>query len=134
MYWFCLCSAPFYSTDNRGCGASEQGHLEFFLCDVGDLEDGEEKVVPQSCFNKYPLNRADDDVANSPIDANFPGRYYVDPECRGEERSEELPENAPDGYMIRMNYLLPENVTCKRCILQMVYCECSQENTKNGVG
>ena len=58
-----------------------QGHIEFFLCCSDDLDDPD-WVVTQECFNKYPLNRAEDDSFNSPVDTVYPGRYYVDPPCR----------------------------------------------------
>lgn len=100
-----------------------QGHLEFFICDTDSVKDGEDKVMLRSCFNEYPLDRAKGDDENSPIDPNYPGRYIVEPECRGEETNYPKPEDAPSGYIMRMNYMLPENLTCKRCILLMVYCE-----------
>lgn len=52
-----------------------KGHLEFFLCDSADLEDPD-GVVTQECLNMHPLTRADGDDNNSPIDPNYPGRYY----------------------------------------------------------
>jgi len=54
----------------------QKGHIEFFLCDAADLDDPVGGVVTQECFNKHPLNRAADDDYNSPVDSNFPGRYY----------------------------------------------------------
>lgn len=61
--------------------AKFQGHVEYFLCDIQDLEDPD-GVPKQSCFNKHPLNRAPDDDFNSPVDPMYPGRYYIDPPCR----------------------------------------------------
>lgn len=55
--------------------------MEYFLCDTKDMDDPD-GVPKQSCFNKYPLNRADDDDFNSPVDKDYPGRYYIDPPCR----------------------------------------------------
>lgn len=54
----------------------QKGHMEFFLCDAADLEDPVNGVVTQECFNMHPLDRAADDDYNSPVDLNFPGRYY----------------------------------------------------------
>lgn len=79
-------------------------------------------VVTQECLNKHPLTRASDDGNASPIDPNFPGRYYVDPECRVNETFQDLPEEAPEGYNIRMRYVLPD-IECDHCVMQMVYCE-----------
>jgi len=41
-------------------------------------------VPKQSCFNKYPLNRAGDaaDLQYGPVDDEYPGRYFLDPPCR----------------------------------------------------
>ena len=100
--------------------------MEFFICDTADLDDPD-GVVTQECFNKYPLTRADDDGVNSPIDPNHPGRYYVDPECREyetEQYKEEKYWRAGGGYVMTMNYQLPADLTCERCVLQMWYCEC----------
>ncbi|CAN0372225.1 unnamed protein product [Ectocarpus sp. 6 AP-2014] len=49
------------------------GHVEMFLCDANDLPDGPDSVVTQSCFNEYPLDRAEDDEFNSPIDPSTGG-------------------------------------------------------------
>ncbi|CAN0394644.1 unnamed protein product, partial [Ectocarpus sp. 12 AP-2014] len=57
------------------------GHCEFFVCNTDDMDDPD-GVPTQECFNMHPLTRADDDGDASPIDPNYPGRYYVDPECR----------------------------------------------------
>lgn len=79
-------------------------------------------VVTQECLNKHPLTRATDDGDASPIDPNFPGRYYIDPECRENETFQDLPPEAPEGYNIRMRYVLPD-IECDHCVMQMVYCE-----------
>jgi len=41
-------------------------------------------VPKQSCFNKYPLDRAGDaaDLQYGPVDPEYPGRYFLDPPCR----------------------------------------------------
>lgn len=61
-----------------------QGHIEFFLCCSDDMDDPN-GVVTQSCLNKHPLDRAEDDSFNSPVDPAYPGRYYIDPPCRFEQ-------------------------------------------------
>eukprot|EP00903_Cladosiphon_okamuranus_P020682 g18991.t1 len=101
------------------------GHFEFLLCDTDSLDDPD-GVPKQSCFNEYPLDRADDDDFNSPIDPNFPGRYYADPPCRGEtgETDQTRPELGPGlmkGTVNHMRYKLPDGLTCKHCILMMRY-------------
>lgn len=101
-----------------------QGHLEFFLCNADDLADPY-GVAVQSCFNKYPLTRASDDGSASPIDPVYPGRYYVDPPCREYETDQSKPDGAEDGPVLTARYMLPDGVTCDRCILQMIYCEWS---------
>lgn len=65
-----LCAALFF-----------QGHFEFLLCDTDSSEDPG-GVPLQSCFNEYPLDRAEDDSYNSPVDPDHRGRYYADPPCR----------------------------------------------------
>lgn len=99
-----------------------QGHLEFFLCDTADMDDPE-GVVNQECFNMHPLDRAVDDGNASPIDPDFPGRYYLDPPCRSAETDQTLLPGAFAGDVTTARYQLPSGVTCSRCILQMVYCE-----------
>lgn len=99
-----------------------QGHFEFFMCDIGDLDDPA-GVPDQECFNRYPLTRAPEANAASQIDPNYPGRYYVDPECRKNEVEQNVSDNIPDdAYSIKMRYTLP-NIECEHCILQMHYRE-----------
>ncbi|CAM9480330.1 unnamed protein product [Sphacelaria rigidula] len=100
------------------------GHIEFFLCDTGDMADPN-GVVTQECFNTYPLDRALDDSFNSPVDLDYPGRYYIDPPCRGAtgETDQERPEMdgvLNEGYINHMRYQLPD-ITCERCVLQTRY-------------
>ncbi|CAN0564356.1 unnamed protein product, partial [Laminaria digitata] len=97
------------------------GHCEFFICNTADMDDPE-GIANQECFNKHPLDRAPDDGSASPIDPNYPGRYYVDPQCRGKETAQGKETKAPDGYNIKMRYTLPD-IECEHCVLQMVYCE-----------
>ncbi|CAN0016431.1 unnamed protein product, partial [Sphacelaria rigidula] len=97
------------------------GHLEFFLCNAEDLPDGPDSPVTQSCFNRYPLDRAEDDGDASPIDPNHPGRYYVDPPCRAAETDQSKPDGTDSGHVVTARYQLPKGLTCERCIIQMVY-------------
>ena len=67
----------------------------------------------------------------SPIDSNYPGRYYVDPPCRGENGEVDqdfYKENLRDvagttPYRMFMRFVLPEGLTCKHCVVQCKYCE-----------
>ncbi|CAM9517701.1 unnamed protein product, partial [Hapterophycus canaliculatus] len=103
------------------------GHIEFFLCCTADLDDPD-GVPKQSCFNKYPLNRAEDDSFNSPVDTNYPGRYFIDPPCRWDAgENEEVDQTRPelegvlmDGTVNHMRYQLPD-ITCDHAILMMRY-------------
>lgn len=101
----------------------QQGHLEFFICNADDLPGGPDSPVTQSCFNKYPLDRAADDGDASPIDPNHPGRYYVDPPCRAAETDQTKPAGTGSGDVVTARYQLPAGLTCERCTIQMVYCE-----------
>ncbi|CAM9637939.1 unnamed protein product [Ectocarpus sp. 4 AP-2014] len=98
------------------------GHVEYFLCDASNDLDS---VPKQSCFNEYPLDRADDDSFNSPVDPDYPGRYYIDPPCRGENN--EVDQTRPelegvlmDGTVNHMRYKLPE-IETTHAILMMRY-------------
>ncbi|CAM9761192.1 unnamed protein product [Ectocarpus fasciculatus] len=97
------------------------GHLEFFICNADEMEDPD-GIPTQECFNEYPLTRAEGDDYNSPIDPDFPGRYYVDPTCRAEEGEvdQTKPEDAISGENMIMRYVLPD-IECSHCIMQMVY-------------
>ncbi|CAM9764793.1 unnamed protein product [Ectocarpus sp. 12 AP-2014] len=99
--------------------AHHWGHLEFFICNADNDPDG---IPTQECFNEYPLTRAEGDDDNSPIDPNFPGRYYCDPTCRGKtgEVDQTKPPHAISGENMKMRYVLPD-VECSHCIMQMVY-------------
>lgn len=108
---------------------STQGHIEMSICDTG----GSNGVPTQECFNKYPLDRAMSDGDASPIDSNYPGRYYVDPPCRGEKGEvdqdfykEDLRDvGTTTPYRMFARFRLPDGLTCSRCILQAKYCELS---------
>ncbi|CAN0065536.1 unnamed protein product [Ectocarpus sp. 6 AP-2014] len=97
------------------------GHLEFFICNSADIKFGPTSKPNQECFNMNPLTRAEGDDVNSPIDPAYPGRYYVNPPCHVTEHPEALPDGAQEGYVINMQYQLPEGLTCDHCVLQMVH-------------
>ncbi|CAM9767269.1 unnamed protein product, partial [Ectocarpus sp. 8 AP-2014] len=97
------------------------GHVEMFLCDADDLPDGPDSVVTQSCFNEYPLDRAEDDEFNGPIDPLNRGRFILDPSCRASETDQELVPGAFPGDVATARFQLPQGVTCERCVVQMAY-------------
>ncbi|CAM9196488.1 unnamed protein product [Ectocarpus fasciculatus] len=97
------------------------GHVEVFLCDTADLPDGEDSIVTQSCFNDYPLDRAEDDQFNGPIDPNYTGRFILDPPCRASETDQERLDGAYEGDVATARFQLPQGVICDRCVVQMVY-------------
>ena len=87
-------------------------------------------VPTQECFNRYPLTRAADDNLNSPIDPDYPGRYYVAPPCVAYETGQGINQNVDydngddyERYDVKVRYNLPEDLECTHCILQMHYCE-----------
>ncbi|CAB1102025.1 unnamed protein product [Ectocarpus sp. CCAP 1310/34] len=104
------------------------GHIEYFLCDTADMDDPD-GVVTQDCLNMYPLDRDETDWWNSPIDPDYPGRFFVNPECRG-ETGETDQTGRPmlndgevgldNGYINVGRYHLP-NIQCEHCVLQMKY-------------
>lgn len=94
-----------------------------FICDANDLPGGPGSVVTQSCFNKYPLDRAMEDDANNPIDPNNPGRFILDPPCRSAETDQTMVDGAFYGDVATAKFQLPEGLTCERCVVQMAYCE-----------
>ncbi|CAM9584467.1 unnamed protein product, partial [Ectocarpus sp. 8 AP-2014] len=97
------------------------GHVEFFICNTDEALDPD-GIPTQECFNEYPLTRAADDGDTSPIDPQYPGRYYVDPECRAAETDQSKPYGAmEDAYVITARYQLPSDLLCDHCLLQMVY-------------
>ncbi|CAM9628030.1 unnamed protein product, partial [Hapterophycus canaliculatus] len=102
------------------------GHVEFSICDTSDLD--YDSPATQECFNRYPLTRAPDDGGASPIDLEYPGRYYVDPPCRAGETDQDFNGDDLPGdksyapYRVKMRYLLPE-IECTHCVLQMHYCK-----------
>lgn len=100
-----------------------QGHVEMFLCDANDLDGGPDSAVTQACFNKYPLDRAEEDDGNNPIDPNNRGRFILDPPCRSSETDQTMVDGAFAGDVATASFRLPEGLTCERCIVQMAYCE-----------
>lgn len=101
--------------------------MEFFLCDVEDLDDPD-GVVTQECLNKHPLSRAPDIGSGSPIDPSYPGRYYLDPPCRRDEVAQNISSNfmsdSYEAYNVKMRYVFPD-IECEHCVLQTHYGELS---------
>eukprot|EP00903_Cladosiphon_okamuranus_P005740 g5696.t1 len=102
------------------------GHVEMSICDTSDENLNPGGVPTQECFNQYPLIRDPDDDS-SPIDPNYPGRYYVQPRCRSNETDQDhglYDERMHDiygAYSMLMKYKLPEGLTCDQCVVQMHY-------------
>ncbi|CAN0556499.1 unnamed protein product, partial [Laminaria digitata] len=95
-----------------------------FICDAEDLPDGPDGLLTQSCFNKHPLDRAEDDEdQGGPIDPKNRGRFFLDPQCRAGETDQEMVPGATPGDVATARYQLPKGLTCKHCTVQMVYCE-----------
>eukprot|EP00041_Stephanoeca_diplocostata_P016952 m.336572 g.336572 ORF g.336572 m.336572 type:complete len:454 (-) comp20539_c0_seq3:6354-7715(-) len=109
-----------------------RGHMEMFLCDMSQVTTAE-GVVTQECLNQYPLRRDPTDNAISPVDTRdgYEGRYYLEPVCAytqsggtREQYNTSLTGAASWSLqqpqsLIRAKYLLPENLTCTHCVLQM---------------
>lgn len=106
-----------------------QGHVEVSICDTSDESQNPGGVPNQECFNQYPLTRDAGDGDASPIDPNYPGRYYVEPPCRASEtdqnfNKDEMPNlKGYEAYSVKMRYVLPAGLTCSHCVVQMHYCE-----------
>lgn len=134
-HFVCLQQRRFYGLgetekhpDTQKTGPILQGHVEFSICDTADMGSGD--VADQECFNKYPLTRAAGDDYNSPIDPEYPGRYYPAPPCSAWETGQGVNEGYSyengydhEPYTVKVRYELPE-ITCTHCIMQMHYCEC----------
>lgn len=101
-----------------------KGHYEYLLCNTADL-DNPDGVVTEDCLNQYPLNRVYDGPEDSPVDPDFPGRYYADAGCLHAERDQTdlFPPGAPRGHINVQKYQLPAGLTCEHCVLRMTWCE-----------
>lgn len=90
------------------------GWFEFYVCDKSDLADPAGRIT-QACLNKHKLLRSQSDPLNeSPIDPEYPGRFYMYPKCH-------MSLNADgQGYM-RIKYDLPRDLNCDHCVLQWWY-------------
>jgi len=104
--------------------AHHRGHFEFFICDASELNGGQ---VTQECLMKNRLIRAEDPNARSPIDPQYPHRYYIEPKCAGNHDRDvsfdsKLSENGyGHGQRMLMKYSLPSDLACEHCILQFHY-------------
>lgn len=96
------------------------GHIELNLCDATGMEDAE---VTHECLSQHPLTRARAEL-EPPIDPLHPGRYFLDPPCRAAETDQSFESElggAQTGDIVTMTFMLPENLVCERCVLQMMY-------------
>lgn len=80
--------------------AHHMGWWQVYLCDKGD-------ALTQDCLNKRMLLRDPNDPSISPVDASFPGRYYMVPTCYGAAAMNQT-----------ARYKLPAGLTCTNCVLQ----------------
>ena len=94
--------------------AHHMGHFEFYLCNVDQLI-YPTKGITQECLYQHPLVRAPDDGI-SPIDPNYPFRYYLEPTACMTYQTDGYP-----GYKATMKYTLPPGVVCDHCVLQWWY-------------
>ena len=95
--------------------AHHMGHFEFYICDTDDLINNEKKVT-QECLYQHRLLRVYDETSISPIDENYPYRYYIEPsECM------EFQTNGYPGHIVKVKYKLPETLVCEHCVLQWWY-------------
>eukprot|EP00039_Didymoeca_costata_P032197 m.37038 g.37038 ORF g.37038 m.37038 type:complete len:975 (+) comp9235_c0_seq1:305-3229(+) len=106
--------------------AHHAGHFEFAVCDI---DDGNQ--FSQTCLNQNILERVEDSNDVSPIDSNYPGRYYLEPinQCLIDKRNisgamdpndtiDHVFQQFGSALRVRMKYKLPENMTCSHCVLQ----------------
>ncbi|KAL9139754.1 putative conserved tandem cellulose binding domain [Amphidinium carterae] len=108
-----------------------QGHYEFKLCDKvisGDTLSSRQEG--QECLDAHVLERAPLDASCvpddpnpdcQPIDANFPGRWYLPPSGYGTYGSPsdtglDFPYEPAEVH--RMRYKIPEGFNCSHCTLQ----------------
>ena len=104
-----------------------RGHFEFSLCDMGTVQGDR---VTQSCLNQHRLQRAPGSAGTSPIDAAYPGRYYLEPSCATADTAGKYPGtvdgSTPDyverwhasAQKMRADYVLPPGLVCDHCVLQ----------------
>ena len=91
--------------------AHHMGHFEFYICDMF-----EKNVVTQECLFQNRLNRVHIEGEISPVDENYPYRYYL------ESRDEMIFQtDGYPGYVAKMKYKLPNDLTCEHCVLQWWY-------------
>ena len=91
------------------------GHFEFYICDANDL-DFPENGITQECLYTHQLQRAENIDTISPVDEKYPYRYYLEPTSCMRFQEEPFP-----AYITTVAYQLPENLTCRHCVLQWWY-------------
>lgn len=102
--------APYSTTYQQGgtieitvrITAHHKGWFEFYICD-----NDEGGAITTDCLKQ--LERDENDPSDSPIDPQYPGRYYCPPTCH--------PEYESSGTMT-MRYKLPTDLSCEHCVLQ----------------
>jgi len=97
--------------------AHHLGHFEFYVCNRNGDESDAAETTP-ACLNRHRLQRAPDLQGEvSPLDPNHPERYYIPPLCSLDASGPAL--NNP--LVQNMRYVLPPDLVCDHCVLQMVY-------------
>ena len=56
--------------------AHHMGHFEFYICNTDDLSNLENGIT-QECLYRHRLLRVFDETSISPVDKNYPYRYYM---------------------------------------------------------
>lgn len=92
-----------------------KGHFEFYICNKNDLS-SPENGIHQECLYQNRLLRDETYDSISPIDGNFPWRYYVEPSTCMEFQLEPYP-----GFKTTVHFKLPSELVCDHCVLQWWY-------------
>ncbi|CAB1116720.1 unnamed protein product [Ectocarpus sp. CCAP 1310/34] len=92
------------------------GHVEMFLCNAANLPGDPDSTATQSCFNEHPLDRADDDELNGPVDPDNTGRFILDPPCRASEIDQEVLDGAYPCDETTARFKLPQGLSREGCV------------------
>lgn len=102
---------------------NHNGYLDFFLCDLDSCQSND---IAENCFRDghchklmrvpHPECQKPTDATHfecGPIDSVYPGRWYLP--CR---KTGHVGVHLVGGPSGTMRYRLPDNVSCKHCVLQ----------------
>lgn len=112
------------ATFNSAITTWHGGYVKFYLCP--DNPKTEEELA--ACLaSQPPLRRDPTDTKYSPYSPAFPHAFYLSPpDCMVAEM--------PTGLQIPMRFLIPSNISCKRCVLQWVYVTANSCNPQEMYG